>query len=81
MSLNGISTATAGDGSDPVANKQLRRQLKLDLAKTKRSTAGTYGYRPLNKLTGTHPAYVTGSTNTVSVSGTASPTVGHPWKS
>jgi hypothetical protein len=77
MSTNGISTEVAGNGSDPVATKILRRNDKLALAAAKRSTAGIPGYRPLNSITGTHTAYVGTSTSTVS--GTASPTAGHPW--
>lgn len=77
MSLNGISTEVAGDGSDPVATKMLRRSDKLALAQTKRQTINTNGYRTLNDLVGTHVAYV--GTATEVVSGTASPAVGHPW--
>lgn len=74
MAANGISTATNGDA---VSTKIYRRDLKLALATTKRSAAGTYGYRILNVITGTHLAYV--STVTTLVSGTASPNIGHPW--
>ena len=77
MSLNGISTEVAGDGSDPVATKILRRSDKLALTQTKRQTTGTNGYRVLNVITGTHVAYV--GTATTTVSGSASPAVGHPW--
>ena len=77
MSLNGISTEVAGDGSDPVATKILRRTDKLALAQIKRQTTSTNGYRVLNIITGTHVAYV--STSTATISGSASPTVGHPW--
>lgn len=77
MSLNGISTEVAGDGSDPVATKILRRSDKLALAQTKRQTINTNGYRALNDLVGTHVAYV--GTATAVISGTASPAVGHPW--
>ena len=78
MSLNGISTKVAGDGSDPVATKILRRSDKLELAKTSRQTTGTNDYRVLNIITGTHVAYV--GTTTTTISGYASPTVGHHWK-
>jgi hypothetical protein len=77
MSTNGISTKVAGNGSNPVATKILRRNDKLALAATKRSAVGTPGYRPLNSIVGTHVAYVGTSTSTVS--GSASPVVGHPW--
>jgi len=77
MAENGISTLEAGDGSDPVANKILRRSEKLAVATTKRQTTGTNGYRVLNVIAGTHTAYV--GTETTTLSGTASPTVGHPW--
>lgn len=81
MSQNGISTAVFGSGSDPVANKLLRRDLKLASATTKRSIADTPGYRELNVIAGTHPAYVNGlnGATTSTVSGTASPTIGRPW--
>lgn len=75
MAANGISTATIA--GDPVATKIHRRDLKLGLATTKRSAVGTFGYRILNVITGTHIAYV--STVTTLVSGTASPNIGHPW--
>jgi hypothetical protein len=79
MSLNGISTETVivGGAIDPVATKIKRRTDKLDLAQTKRQTTGTYGYRVLNTITGTHVAYV--STSTATISGTTSPAIGHPW--
>jgi len=44
MALNGISTEVAGDGSNPIATKVLRRTDKLNLAKTKRQSTGTNGY-------------------------------------
>ena len=75
MSLNGISTSTVA--GDPVATKKARRDAKLALAITKRATTGTNGYRVLHTITGTHVAYV--STSTSTVSGTASPAIGHPW--
>jgi len=74
MAANGISTET---GANPVATKLLRRSDKLALATTKRSTAGN-GYRTLHTISGTHTAYV-GTTTNATVSGTASPSVGHPW--
>jgi len=77
MALNGISTEVAGDGSDPVATKKLRRTDKLNLATTKRQTTGTFGYRSLNTITGTFTAYVSGELTTLT--GTNSPLVGHPW--
>jgi hypothetical protein len=49
----------------------------LALAKTKRSAVGTPGYRALHTITGSHTAYV--GTATTTVSGSASPTGGHPW--
>lgn len=78
MSLNGISTEVAGDGSNPIATKILRRNDKLALATTKRQTTGTNGYRVLNTITDTHVAYV--GTTTSTISGTTSPVFGHPWK-
>lgn len=74
MSLNGISTATS---STAILTKLYRRDLKLAEAAAKRADTSTYGYRVLNVITGTHIAYV--STSTATVSGTTSPTVGHPW--
>jgi hypothetical protein len=80
MALNGISTETVvvSGHIDPVATKLLRRNDKLSLAESKRSSTATYGYRILNVITGTHVAYV-GTTTSTLVSGTASPAVGHPW--
>lgn len=75
MAINGISTIVIAN--DPVATKKKRREEKLKLAKTKRETVGTNGYRPLHTLTGTHTQYV--GTTTSIVDGTASPTPGHPW--
>ena len=74
MALNGISTATS---STAVLTKILRHDLKLAAAAAKRSSTATYGYRVLNAITATHVAYV--STTTATISGSASPTVGHPW--
>ena len=74
MALNGISTATS---STAILTKLYRRDLKLAEAAAKRADTSTYGYRVLNIVTGTHVAYV--STSTSTISGTASPTVGHPW--
>lgn len=74
MAANGISTATNGNA---VSTKIYRRNLKLALATAERSAVGTYGYRTLHVITGTHLAYV--STVTTLVSGTASPNIGHPW--
>ena len=81
MALNGISTEVSGDGSDPVATKLKRRADKLALAAAKRSTVDTPGYRNLNAIAGSHPAYVNGvgGATTSTESGTASPTGGHPW--
>ena len=76
MSLNGISTATS---STAVLTKLYRRDLKLAEAAAKRQslTTSTW-YRPLNVLsTLTHVAFV--GTSTTTVSGTASPVIGHPW--
>ena len=75
MALNGISTSVVGN--DPVATKKSRRDQKLALAATKRSASGTNGYRELNKIVGTHTQYVRTATSTVT--GTASPAIGHPW--
>ena len=77
MALNGISTKVAGNGSDPVATKKLRRTDKLNLATTTRQTTGTFGYRSLNVINGTFTAYVSGELTTLT--GTNSPLVGHPW--
>jgi len=74
MAANGISTRT---GANPVATKKLRRTAKLNLAKDKRNDNTIPGYRSLNTITGSHIAYVGTSTSTVS--GSASPTIGHPW--
>jgi len=81
MAFNGISTEVAGDGSDPTATKVLRRADKLALAQAKRSSLGTDGYRPLNLLSGTFQAYVNGigGATLTTLSGSASPTPGHPW--
>jgi len=79
MSLNGISTATS---TTPTLTKVLRRDLKLAEAQAKRQIISTSTwYRPLNILSGTHSAYVNGSTGAelVTLSGSASPTQGHPW--
>lgn len=78
MAQNGISTETAGD---PVSTKILRRTDKLALAAAKRSNVSVPGYRILNTLTETHVAYVNGigGATTATLSGTASPTNGHPW--
>lgn len=77
MALNNISTEVAGDGSDPVATKLLRRNDKLALAATERQAVGTPGYRPLNHIVGTHQAYVAGTLT--NVSGTDASVIGHPW--
>ena len=74
MALNGISIATS---STAIANKIYRRDLKLNLAQTKRQSSTSTWHRVLNIISGTHVAYV--STSTSTVRGTASPTVGHPW--
>jgi hypothetical protein len=77
MSDNGISTEVVN--GDPVATKLKRRNDKLALAAAKRQSTSTYGYRVLNQIsTSTHTAYV--GTDTTTVSGTASPVIGHPWK-
>lgn len=55
MAANGIST---------LPSKAARKQAKLNLAQTKRSTVGTNGYRPLHVL----------DTSLVA------PTLGRPWK-
>jgi hypothetical protein len=56
-----------------------RRNAKLAAATAKRSslTTSTW-YRTLHTITGTHVAYVNGALNS-SVSGTTSPSTGHPW--
>ena len=78
MALNQISTATNGGPAD---TKIYRRALKLDLAKSKRQTVDTPGYRILHNIIGTHSAYVNGEggATLLSLSGSASPAVGHPW--
>lgn len=78
MALNQISTATNGGSAD---TKIYRRALKLDEAKAKRQAVGTPGYRPLHNINGTHSAYVngTGGATLSTLSGSASPTTGHPW--
>jgi len=78
MALNQISTATNGGPAD---TKIYRRALKLDEAKAKRQAVGTPGYRPLHNISGTHSAYVngTGGATLLTLSGSASPTDGHPW--
>jgi hypothetical protein len=80
MALNGISTATTGSPTD---TKIYRRDLKLAEAQAKRQSTSTYGYRILNTIVGTHQAYVNGDggAELVTLSGTASPTEGHPWSS
>jgi hypothetical protein len=81
MSLNGISTenVVVGGNIDPIATKIKRRNDKLALAISKRSQMNTIGYRNLNSLgTGTHAAYVLNSLQTLS--GYASPNIGHPWE-
>lgn len=79
MALNGISTATNGSAVD---TKIYRRDLKLAEAQAKRQslTTSTW-YRPLNQINGTHQAYVNGAGGAVltTLSGSASPTAGHPW--
>jgi hypothetical protein len=81
MALNGISTETVTVGLivDPVATKILRRTDKLNLAIAERTAIGTIGFRNLNTLVGTHPVFISTSTVASNLSGTASPTVGHPW--
>jgi hypothetical protein len=74
MAANGISTET---DANPVATKLKRRASKLALAGAKRNTPNTPGYRVLNTISGNHTAYV--GTATTTVTGTASPIVGHPW--
>jgi hypothetical protein len=78
MALNGISTATNGSAVD---TKIYRRTLKLTEAAAKRSNNAIPGYRPLNVLSGTHSAYVNGADGATleTLSGSASPTEGHPW--
>lgn len=76
MALNGISTSTVA--GNVIATKLGRRNAKLALATTKRATTSTNGYRVLHTISGTHTAYVSTST-TSTVSGTASPSIGHPW--
>jgi hypothetical protein len=79
MALNGISTATS---TTTTLTKILRRDLKLAAAQIKRQslTTSTW-YRPLHSLNGTHSAYVNGSSGATleTLSGSASPTSGHPW--
>lgn len=75
MALNGISTEVAGT---PDATKLKRRTDKLALATTKRANVSIPGYRTLHTISSNHSAYVNGNL-TSNISGTASPTVGHPW--
>ena len=75
MSLNGISTETAGT---PDATKLKRRADKLALAAAKRANVSLPGYRTLHTISSNHSAYVNGNL-TSNISGTSSPTVGHPW--
>ena len=79
MAQNGISTETVvvSGHIDPVATKIKRRTDKLALAQTKRQSSTSTWHRVLNIISGTHVAYV--STSTATISGTASPAVGHPW--
>ena len=82
MAFNGISTTTVmvGLNVDPIATRILRREQKLALAISKRSLVNTDGYRNLNDLgTATHVAYVLNTIQTLT--GTASPAEGHPWRS
>jgi hypothetical protein len=78
MAQNGISTATS---STPTLTKILRRDLKLADAQAKRQSSTSSWYRPLNVLNGTHQAYVNGAGGPTleTLSGSASPTAGHPW--
>jgi len=76
MALNGISTSTIS--GDIIATKLSRRNQKLAIAAIKRSDTGTNSYRLLHTISGTHIAYVSTST-TSTVSGSASPNIGHPW--
>ena len=76
MALNGISTATSSTYV-AIDTKIYRRTLKLNLAQAKRQSSTSTWHRVLNILSGTHVAYV--STSTATISGTASPAVGHPW--
>jgi len=84
MSQNGISTEVVYVGTstvvDPIATKIKRRADKLALAQCTRSHS-IYGYRPLNHISGTHQSYVNGANgpSLQTLSGTASPSVGHPW--
>jgi hypothetical protein len=81
MAQNGISTETAGEAANGIETKIQRRADKLALADTKRSAAGTPGFRTLNTIAGTHSAYVNGrgGANLQIISGSTSPTTGHPW--
>jgi len=84
MAQNGISTEVVYIGTstivDPIATKVQRRSDKLALAQQTRQFT-TYGFRIENQITSCHSAYVNGSNGPVltTLSGTASPTVGHPW--
>ena len=75
MALNGISTEVAGT---PDATKIKRRTDKLALAQAKRANVSIPGYRVLHTISSNHSAYVNGNL-TSNISGTSSPTVGHPW--
>lgn len=84
MAQNGISTEVIYVGTstvvDSIATKIQRRTDKLALAENTRQFT-TYGYRPLNRISGTHQAYVNGPSgpSMQTLSGTTSPAAGHPW--
>ena len=59
MALDGISTLTAGDGSDATANKEARQVAKLNKAQTRRQAGGDVNqdyYRTNNEYTITYLA-------------------------
>jgi hypothetical protein len=71
MSANGISH---------LSTKQARQTAKLNLAQTKRATAGTTGYRALHTLDTTElPTVYTGNTVTTQ-SHPGGLIKGRPWK-
>lgn len=81
MAQNGISTETVGEAANGIETKIKRRTDKLALAAAKRANVSIPGYRTLHTIAGTHSAVVNGrgGANVQVISGTTSPTTGHPW--
>ena len=71
MSENGISH---------LSTKQARQEAKLALAQTKRSTAGTAGYRALHTLDTTELPTVYSGNTVVAQSHPTGLIKGRPWK-